>query len=287
MGKSEEYKRVKNAAEYITEKIKDYCKSNGKEYFTPSFFVVLGSGLGNYAESDNVKEMFSLDYSMIPNFPVSTVQGHKGKFVFGEVKGKKVLFMQGRFHYYEGNSLEDVVLGVRVAALLGIKKMIVTNAAGGVNKDFNPGDLMVIKDHISLFVPSPLRGENVEIGTRFPDMSYPYSKSMIEKAENFAKENNIKLQKGVYFQTSGPQYETPAEINMIRTLGADAVGMSTACEVIAAKHAGMEVFGMSCITNMAAGIQKEELNHEEVQITARKSESNFAKIVTHIIANDG
>lgn len=286
MEKSEEYKRIEIVADYIDKKIKEYCQLKEKEYFTPCFFVVLGSGLGNYAESDNVKEMFSLDYSEMPNFPVSTVQGHKGKFVFGEVKGKKVLFMQGRFHYYEGNSLEDVVLGVRVAALLGIKKMIVTNAAGGVNKNFTPGDLMIIKDHISLFVPSPLRGKNVELGTRFPDMSYAYSENMIEKAETYARENNIKLQKGVYFQTSGPQYETPAEINMIRILGADAVGMSTACEVIAAKHAGMEVFGMSCITNMAAGIQREQLNHEEVQITAKKSECDFAKIVTHIIADD-
>ena len=285
MNRTEEYKRVEKVAAFLKEKIKTYCDKNGKEYFTPSFFVILGSGLGNYAESDSVKEMFCLDYADIPDFPVSTIQGHKGKFVFGEVGGKPVLLMQGRFHYYEGNSLENVVIGVRTASLLGIPKMIVTNAAGGVNTEFNPGDLMIIEDHISLFVPSPLIGKNTEFGTRFPDMSNAYSKAMIDKAESFAKENNINIKKGVYFQTSGPQYETPAEIKMIRTFGADAVGMSTACEVIAAKHAGMEVFGMSCITNMAAGIQKTELSHEEVQIMAKKAEKNFSKIVTHIILN--
>lgn len=285
MDKTKEYTRVEKAAAFLKGKIENYCRQNGKEYFIPSFFVILGSGLGNYAESDNVKELFSLDYSEIPDFPVSTIQGHKGKFVFGEVEGKPVLLMQGRFHYYEGNSLENVVIGVRTASLLGIPKMIVTNAAGGVNTEFNPGDLMIIEDHISLFVPSPLIGKNTEFGTRFPDMSNAYSKAMIDKAESFAKENNINIKKGVYFQTSGPQYETPAEIKMIRTFGADAVGMSTACEVIAAKHAGMEVFGMSCITNMAAGIQMAELSHEEVQIMAKKAEKNFAKIVTHIISN--
>lgn len=286
METTREYKRIEAVSKYLKDTLYTFTKEKNMENFIPEFLVVLGSGLGHYAEGEQVNKLLEISYSSIPGFPVSTVEGHKGQFIFATVCDKPVLFMQGRFHYYEGYSLEDVVLGIRASAFMGINKLIVTNAAGGINENFEAGDLMIITDHISTFVPSPLRGRNIEIGTRFPDMSYAYSSYMIEKTEKFAMENNIKIQKGVYFQTSGPQYETPAEVNMIKKLGADAVGMSTACEVIAARHAGMDVFGMSCITNMAAGIQKEMLNHEEVQKTADKAEKNFSKIITHLISGN-
>ena len=228
--------------------------------------------------------MCEIPYSQIPGMPTSTVKGHAGKFVFGYVDGIPVMFMQGRIHLYEGYSPQDAVLPIRIAKLLGAGKVILTNAAGGINTSFKPGDFMLITDHISCFVPSSLKGENMEeLGTRFPDMSEVYSLRMQAEAEKACEKLGIELKKGVYLQTPGPQYETPTEIRMMRTLGADAVGMSTVIEAIAASHAGMEICAVSCITNMAAGILPQKLSHEEVQVIADKSEKNFKRIMTELI----
>ena len=246
--------------------------------FTPEIGIVLGSGLGDFARL--VDRKAEVSYDSLPGFPVSTVAGHAGKLIFGYVRAVPVVVMQGRVHYYEGYSMEQVVAPIRLMGLLGAKKLLLTNAAGGVNTSFTPGDLMLITDHISAFVPSPLRGENPqELGPRFPDMSRVYDEEMgravLEAGEKLGQE----LRQGVYLQRQGPNYETPAEIRMFRTLGADAVGMSTVCEAIAARHMGLRVCAVSCITNMACGILPQPLSHEEVQQTADRVKDKFQALV--------
>jgi purine-nucleoside phosphorylase len=245
---------------------------------------VLGSGLGDFAESLYSKS--HLDYADIAGMPVSTVAGHSGRFIFGEVNGVKTVVMQGRVHHYEGYSMEEVVLPIRLMRLMGAKTLLLTNAAGGINESFKPGDLMMITDHISSFVRSPLIGPNIEkLGTRFPDMSEVYNKRLQEHIKKTAKAQGVELKSGVYLQTTGPNYETPAEIRMYRSLGADAVGMSTACEAMCGNHMGMQVMGISCITNMAAGISATPLNHKEVAETADKSAKAFHKLVWNVISD--
>lgn len=254
-----------------------------KTDFKPEVALILGSGLGDYAEG--IKIEASVEYSQIEGFPVSTVQGHKGRFVFGYVEEVPVVIMQGRVHYYEGYPMSDVVLPTRLMKLMGAKKMILTNAAGGINENFRPGDFMMITDHIATGVPSPLIGPNLDdLGERFPDMSQVYSKRIQEVIRKAAQDCKVPLQEGVYVQLTGPNYETPAEIRMCRIWGGDAVGMSTACEAMAARHMGMEIGGISCITNLAAGLSKEKLDHKEVQEIADRVSADFKKLVTKVIA---
>ena len=250
--------------------------------FQPEAALVLGSGLGEYAREMDVKAV--VPYEEIPGFPVSTVAGHQGRFLFGYVKKVPVVAMQGRVHYYEGYPMTDVVLPVRLMGLLGAKKLILTNAAGGVNFSFNPGTLMVITDHIASMVPNPLIGPNMEeLGTRFPDMSEIYDRNLREIILQAGRNTGVSLQQGVYMQLTGPSYETPAEIRMCRAMGADAVGMSTACEAVAARHMGLRICGISCITNMAAGMSGQPLNHKEVQETADRVAEEFCRLVTEAI----
>ena len=250
--------------------------------FQPEVALVLGSGLGGFGEM--VEDALRIPYASIPGFPVSTVPGHAGQFILGYVRGVPVIVMQGRVHYYEGYPMEDVVMPIRIMGMLGAKKLILTNAAGGVNTAFTPGDLMLLEDHISAFVPSPLRGENLDaLGTRFPDMSCVYDRHLRQAAEQAAESRGIALQKGVYLQWPGPNYESPAEIRMFRTLGADAVGMSTVCEAIAARHMGLRVCAVSCITNMACGILPQPLSHEEVQETASRVREKFESLILEMI----
>ncbi len=254
----------------------DFIRS--KTAFRPEIGLVLGSGLGNFA--DEIKTVLTVNYDEIPQFPKSTVSGHRGRFIFGYIGKKSVVAMQGRVHYYEGYDIDDVVMPIRLMGLLGAKTIVLTNAAGGINTNFVQGDLMLIRDHIASFVPSPLRGENSEeLGPRFPDMSNIYSEGLCRLIETSAEHLGLSLKKGVYLQVSGPQYETPSEISAYRILGADAVGMSTACEAIAAKHMGLYVCGISCITNMASGISKTPLSHDEVKETAAKISVDFSKLV--------
>jgi purine-nucleoside phosphorylase len=253
-----------------------------KTDFVPEIALILGSGLGDFAEQ--IEIVASVEYSEIEGFPVSTVAGHRGRFVFGYIGGKAVVAMQGRVHYYEGYSIGDVVMPTRIMGMLGAKKLILTNAAGGINYNYTPGDFMIITDHISNFVPSPLIGANVEeLGVRFPDMSEVYSKRIRSLIRKAAVECGISIKEGVYVQLTGPNYETPAEIRMCRALGADAVGMSTACEAMAARHMGIEVCGISCITNMAAGMNREPLSHKEVQETADRVAAQFKALITRLI----
>lgn len=250
--------------------------------FVPEVAVVLGSGLGEFA--DEIEIVKSISYTEMEGFPVSTVAGHKGRFVLGYVGKTPVVIMQGRVHFYEGYPMQEVVLPIRLMGMMGARKLLLTNAAGGCNQEFNPGDLMMITDHITTAIPSPLIGKNIdELGTRFPDMSEVYSRRLQEVIESCAVECGILLQKGVYVQFTGPNYETPAEIRMARSWGADAVGMSTACEAMAARHMGMEVCGISCITNMAAGISNVKLDHKEVQETAEKVARQFKQLVRKVI----
>ena len=250
--------------------------------FQPEVALVLGSGLGEYAREMDVKAV--VPYEDVPGFPVSTVAGHQGRFLFGYVKKVPVVAMQGRVHYYEGYPITDVVLPVRLMGLLGAKKLILTNAAGGVNFSFNPGTLMVITDHIASMVPNPLIGPNMEeLGTRFPDMSEIYDRKLREIILQAGRNTGVSLQQGVYVQLTGPSYESPAEIRMCRAMGADAVGMSTACEAVAARHMGLQVCGISCITNMAAGMSGQPLNHEEVQETADRVAEEFCRLVPETI----
>lgn len=250
--------------------------------FRPEVGLILGSGLGDYA--DDIRIVKSLPYTEIKGFPVSTVKGHKGRFVFGYVGEVPVVIMQGRVHYYEGYPMSDVVLPTRLMGLLGIRKLVLTNAAGGINFDFRPGDFMMITDQIAVGVPSPLIGPNEEaLGPRFPDMSEVYSKRMQAVIRQAAASCGIPLREGVYVQLTGPNYETPAEIRMCRGWGGDAVGMSTACEATAARHMGLEVCGISCITNLAAGMSQQPLDHREVQEIADRVSVSFKKLVTEII----
>lgn len=264
---------------------KCYSCVRAKTDFVPEAALVLGSGLGDYADSADVSIKDVLNYSEIEDFPVSTVAGHKGRFVFGEVNGVRTVIMQGRVHYYEGYKMEDVVLPVRLMKMMGAKKLLLTNAAGGVNTSYHAGDLMLISDHICM-APSPLIGENAEeLGVRFPDMSDIYNSEMRAAIRDTARKLGIALQEGVYIQLTGPNYESPAEIRMVRTLGADAVGMSTACEAVAANHAGMKVAGISCISNMACGITDKPLTHAEVQETADRTAPIFKKLITGAITS--
>lgn len=252
-----------------------------KVSFQPEVAMILGSGLGDYADGIDIEQ--TLDYTEIEGFPSSTVAGHKGRFVFGRVQGVPVVVMQGRVHYYEGYPMSDVVLPVRLMGLMGAKKVILTNAAGGLNPDFRPGDFMLLADHIATGVPNPLIGPNVEeLGPRFPDMSEVYSKRMREIVRREAERLGIPLREGVYVQLTGPAYETPAEVRMCRIWGGDAVGMSTACEALAARHIGLEVCGISCITNMAAGISDRPLDHKEVQETADRVAVQFKSLITAV-----
>ena len=250
--------------------------------FQPEVALILGSGLGDYADEIQIEQ--TINYTEIEGFPTSTVAGHKGRFVFGYVNEVPVVIMQGRVHFYEGYPMSDVVLPTRLMGMLGAKKLILTNAAGGANFDFKPGDFMIINDHITIAIPSPLIGENIdELGVRFPDMSEVYSQRMRKIIKDTAEKMGIKMQEGVYMQFTGPAYETPAEVRLARTLGGDAVGMSTACEAMAAHHMGMEVCGISCITNLAAGMSTEKLDHKEVQETADRVAEDFKRLVTESI----
>ena len=252
--------------------------------FTPEIALVLGSGLGDYA--DGIEVVAELDYSEIEGFPVSTVPGHEGKYIFGYVDKVPVVCMKGRVHYYEGYPISDVVLPIRLMKLMGAKVLFLTNASGGINTAFHAGDFMMIKDQIANFVPSPLIGPNIEeLGVRFPDMSNIYDKELQWIIRKTAVLLDIPIQEGVYIQLTGPNYESPAEVRMCRTLGADAVGMSTACEAVAANHMGMMICGISCISNMACGITANPLTHKEVQETADRVAPLFKKLVTECIKN--
>jgi len=262
------------AAEFIKDRIERI----------PEIGLVLGSGLGSLA--DSIEDPTFIQYKDIPGFPETTVPGHIGRFVVGEYRGKNVIAMQGRFHYYEGREMEQIVLPIRVMRILGVKILVVTNAAGGINPDFSAGDLMMIEDHINFLGLNPLRGSNLdELGPRFPDMTYAYDPFLRKKLMEIAQELGIPLRKGVYAMMPGPSYETPAEIKMLKAMGADAVGMSTVPEVIAAVHAGMKVVGISCITNMAAGVLDKPLNHLEVMETAERSKDQFMSLLSNFIAS--
>lgn len=270
----QEYERLQKALNCVREKVD----------FKPRIALTLGSGLGDY--SNDVEIVSSLDYHDIEGFPVSTVQGHRGRFVFARIEGVPVVIMQGRVHYYEGYGIRDVVMPTRIMGMMGAKALLLTNAAGGVNKEFQSGDFMLIRDQISNFVPSPLIGENIgSLGLRFPDMSEIYDKRLGEIVKVTSAELGIPLREGVYIQLTGPNFESPAEVRMCRILGADAVGMSTACEAIAAHHMGMKICGISCITNLCAGMTDQPLSHIEVQETADRVAPIFKRLITSSIRN--
>lgn len=263
--------QIKSTAAFIQDKTK----------FTPETGIILGTGLGGLVNEIEIKE--SISYEEIPNFPVSTVEGHKGRLIFGVLGGKNVVAMQGRFHYYEGYTLQQVTFPVRVFKYLGIKHLIVSNASGGVNPDFEIGDLMIINDHINL-IPNPLIGKNIaELGTRFPDMSKSYDKQIIKRVVEIAKKNNIKVQQGVYCATTGPTFETPAEYKYFRIIGSDAVGMSTAPEVVVAHHMGIPVFAISIITDLGVPGKIVVVSHEEVQKVAEKAEQKMTLLIKELI----
>ncbi|WP_430886447.1 purine-nucleoside phosphorylase [Fusibacter sp. JL216-2] len=264
--------KIKEAKDFLAEKVG----------FEPEVGLILGSGLGILA--DEIENPIKIKYEDIPHFPVSTVEGHAGQFVAGDLEGRKVIAMQGRFHFYEGYTMQEVTFPVRVMVALGIKNLMVTNAAGGANEAYIPGDLMLITDHINFAGSNPLIGRNFEeLGPRFPDCSEIYDKSINKKVEEIAKDQGIRLQKGVYQMNPGPTYETPAEVRMARILGADAVGMSTVPEAVVARHAGIKVTGISCITNMAAGILDQPLHHGEVVETANMVKKTFIQLVRSIV----
>jgi purine-nucleoside phosphorylase len=267
-----EWNQIKEAAAYIALKMGDK---------KPKLGLILGSGLGILG--DKIENAITIPYGDIPHFPTSTVSGHKGQLVIGTLEGKEVVAMQGRFHYYEGYSMQEVTLPVRVMKQLGLETLMVTNAAGAVNTSFQPGDLMLIEDHINMMGTNPLIGPNNEMGPRFPDMSEAYNKDLLSHAEQCASNLNLAVKKGVYVGYFGPSYETPAEIRMFRALGGDAVGMSTVPEVIVANHVGLKVLGISCLTNMAAGILDQPLSHDEVIETTEKVKENFLTYVKEIV----
>lgn len=263
---------IKESAEYILSKLS----------LEPEIGLILGSGLG--AIGDQIEDPEYFPYNEIPNFPVSTVEGHAGKLVVGILEGKRVVAMQGRFHYYEGYNMQEVTFPVRVMKLLGVKTLIVTNAAGAVNTSYKPGDLMLINDHLNLAFDNPLIGKNLnDFGTRFPDMSNAYDFNLRHRVKEIASSLNIELREGVYACMTGPTYETPAEIRMVRTIGADAVGMSTVPEVIVAVHSGLKVIGVSCMTNMAAGILDQPLDHSEVMETSTMAREKFITLMKQVI----
>lgn len=250
--------------------------------FEPDVALILGSGLGDYA--DNIKVVSEIEYKDIEGFPVSTVPGHAGKFIFGYVDNVKIVCMKGRVHYYEGYDITDVVLPIRIMHKMGAKVLFLTNASGGLNSDFKAGDFMLIKDHISVFAPNPLIGPNIdELGTRFPDMTNVYDSDLQDIIKFAAKDNDIDLKEGVYTQLTGPSFESPAEINMLKILGTDAVGMSTVVEAITANHIGMKICGISCVCNLAAGISPNPLSHEEVQEAGKNAAPLFTKLITESI----
>lgn len=257
-----------------------------KTDFVPKVAIVLGSGLGDYAECIRVE--YELPYEEIEGFPVSTVPGHAGKFIFGYVDSVPVVCMKGRVHYYEGYPISEVVLPTRLMKMMGAEILFLTNAAGGVNTSFHAGDLMLIKDQISVFAPNPLIGPNLDmLGVRFPDMSHVYDLELQDIIRRVAKEQGIFIQEGVYAQLTGPSFESPAEICMLRTLGCDAVGMSTVVEAIAANHCGMKICGISCICNLAAGMTANPLTHEEVQEAADQAAPGFKRLVTEAVKRMG
>ena len=266
------YERLKNCYGSIQDKVS----------VRPKVALVLGSGLGDYA--DGIRIVSTLDYHEINGFPVSTVSGHKGRFVFGYVEDVPVVIMQGRVHYYEGYSMEDVVLPIRLMKMMGAEILFLTNAAGGVNYNFHPGDFMMITDQISDFVPSPLIGPNIEeLGERFPDMSHIYDPELCQLLREVSRDLGIALQEGIYLQLTGPNFESPHEVKMCRILGADAVGMSTACEAVAANHMKMRICGISCISNLGCGMAEQPLSHSEVKETADQVAPRFKKLITEAI----
>lgn len=262
--------------------LKCYQSFREKIDFKPEIAIVLGSGLGAFGDQIQVEQ--TLSYHDLEGFPVSTVKGHKGKFLFGYIGEVPVVLMQGRVHFYEGYTISDVVLPIRLMKLMGAHTLFLTNASGGLNPAFHPGSLMMLTDQVSLFAPNPLIGENMEeLGTRFPDMSQVYDLELQKILMNTAKENDIELFEGVYAQLTGPSFESPAEIRMLGKLGVDAVGMSTVVEAIAANHMGMRICCVSCISNMAAGISENPLTHEEVQEAADQAAPQFEKLVKEAV----
>ena len=271
----------------IYDKVKKcYNQVREKTDFKPQIAMILGSGLGDYAETIEIKEI--IDYHEIDGFPISTVQGHKGRFVLGYVESVPVMIMEGRVHYYEGYSMRDVVLPVRLMRMMGAEILFLTNASGGINIEFHAGDFMLITDQIASFVPSPLNGVNIEeFGERFPDMSHIYDEDLQDMIRQSADHLMIDLKEGVYIQLAGPNFESPAEIQMCKVIGADAVGMSTACEAIAANHMKMKICGISCISNPAAGISENPLSHENVQKMADEAAPKFKLLVTEAVKRMG
>lgn len=266
------FEKIKAAAEYI---------QNTTNNFSPVVGIILGTGLGDLVNDMEIE--YELDYENIPDFPISTLEMHKGKLILGELGGKKVVVMQGRFHYYEGYSLKQVAFPVRVMKLLGIETLLVSNAAGGLNPNFNKGDLMIINDHINQFPGNPLIGENIdELGGRFPDMYQPYNKNLIEKAQIIGNKQNIKLQSGVYVGLPGPMLETPAEYKYLSIIGADAVGMSTVPEIIAAKHMNLNCFACSIITDICHG-EIQPVNIKDIIATAMSSQPHLTKLFNELV----
>ena len=263
--------RIQETASYLRSKMQTQ----------PQTAIILGTGLGSLV--NDITDKYEISYESIPNFPVSTVEGHSGKLIFGKLGNKDIMAMQGRFHYYEGYDMTEVTFPVRVMRELGIQTLFVSNAAGGMNPDFEIGDLMIITDHINFFPEHPLRGKNIPYGPRFPDMSEAYNKELIRKANEIATEKGIKVQQGVYIGTQGPTYETPAEYKMFRILGADAVGMSTVPEVIVANHCGIQVFGMSVITDLGVEGKIVEVTHEDVQKAADAAQPLMTTIMRELI----
>ena len=271
----------------IYKKLQGCLKSvREKTDFIPKVAIVLGSGLGDYA--NDIEVVSEIDYSDIEGFPVSTVPGHAGKFIFGYVKGVPVVCMKGRVHYYEGYPISDVVLPTRLMKLMGAETIFLTNASGGINPSFSAGDFMMLTDHISLWAPNPLIGQNIdELGTRFPDMTHVYDVEIQDIIREVADTEGIKLQEGIYAQLTGPSFESPAEIQLLHKLNVDAVGMSTVVEAIAANHMGMKICGISCVCNLAAGMTDNPLTHEEVQQAAAEAAPKFKKLVTEVVARLG
>ncbi len=249
---------------------------------TPQVGIVLGTGLGNFSDEVEVEE--EINYSDIPHFPLSTVEGHKGKLIFGNLSGKRIVCMAGRFHFYEGYDIDQVVFPIRIMKLLGIKALLLSNAAGGVNPGFNVGDLMIIRDHVSFFTRNPLIGKNIsEFGPRFPDMSEPYKKELIQKAKDIGKRLGIPIREGIYYGVTGPTFETRAEYKLVHALGGDAVGMSTVQECIVANHMGLPVFAMSVITDIGIRDDQNKITHEEVLQAAKDAEPNFAAVFREMV----